>query len=343
MSCTANRLAPIALLLSALLVVGACAGEGSSAETSAGSSTDDSVSVTDRTDAQVPSVNAQKPRLPVEFTGDDGVEVQVESLDKVLVLDDGTMEIMDALGMADAIGIAPDSSLIEDVATQAEERITTAGRGSLTVEGVAALDPTLVIGSSMRRHADVIAGLQEADIPATLIDSTQNAPAKIRKTARLLGVPQAGDDVAAQVEKQFDQAEKSLAGVDERPRVLVLSSSGAGDSGATTAAGKETPAHQVIVNAGGLNTGAETGLDRYQSITAEGLVAAAPEVIVVAASEVDDLGGKDGIWDQVEGLDGTPAAESRDLVLLEDMQLAGGAASSGVGILNLQSVLHPDL
>lgn len=86
--------------------------------------------------------------------------------------------------MTDAIGVAPENSLIEDVAARVEKRITTAGRGSLTVEGVVALKRTLVIATNMRRHADVIAGLQDAGIPATLIDGTQLAPRSTRQTRR---------------------------------------------------------------------------------------------------------------------------------------------------------------
>lgn len=341
----------VSVALAAALALAGCGSGQSSSPERAGEqgvhgSTDQDGSngagTTAEADGQVPSVEAVEPQLPVTFTGDGGVEIEVTSLDRVLVLDDATMEIMQALGHADLIGITPDTSLIEDVAAQAEERITTAGRGSLTVEGVVALEPTLVIGTSMRRHAEVIAGLQAAGIPATLIDSSQEASDKIRKTAELLGVPESGEQLAAQVQEQFNQAETTLAGIQERPRVMILSSSGAGDSGDTTAAGEETPAHQVIVGAGGLNTGAESGLDRYQSITAEGLVAAAPEVIVVAASEIDDLGGEEGIWEQVDGLSGTPAAATGSLVVMDDMQLKGGAVSAGLGILALQAQLHPD-
>lgn len=330
--------------LAALLAVAGC-GAGATAgdgDQEVGQTEEQSGAAADHSgeSAEVPAVEATQPELPVTFTGDDGVEIEVTDLDRVLVLDDATMEIMNALGQAELIGIAPDTSLIEDVAAQAEERITTAGRGTLTVEGVVALEPTLVIGTNMRRHADIISGLQSAGIPATLIDGSQEAPEKIRKTAQVLGVPEAGEELAALVQDQFDQAAAELDENAEAPRVMVLSSSGAGDSGNTTAAGEQTPAHQVIVNAGGLNTGAETGLDRYQSITAEGLVAAAPEVIVVAASEVDDLGGEDGIWAQVDGLSGTPAAETQSLVVMEDMQLKGGAVSSGLGILALQAELR---
>ncbi|MBA0049663.1 hypothetical protein E0L36_01710 [Streptomyces sp. AJS327] len=340
MTRTSYRLLLPALLLALLAAVAGC---GSSATTDEASGEATSRKATSGgTAAKVPSVDAGEPQLPVTFTGDDDVEIKVSSLDRVMVLDDATMEIMDALGMADSIGIAPDTSLVEDAAAHAEERITMAGRGSLTVEGVVALEPTLVIGTNMTRHAEVIEGLQDAGIPATLIDGTQSAPEKIRDTAEVLGVPEAGQKLGGRVQKQFDQAAARLKGVDKRPRVMVLSSSGAGDSGATTAAGEQTPAHQVIVKAGGLNTGAESGLDRYQSITAEGLTSAAPEAIVVAAAEIDDLGGKDGVWDRVKGLRGTPAAQTKSLIIMEDMRIKGGGVSAGVGILDLQSQLSPD-
>lgn len=344
MTTTRRRLLGTSLLLLGGAALAGCSGDSASQDAAAA----DGAARTggdgaEGTAAQAPSVEAGEPTLPVTFTGDDGVEITVESLENVMVIDDGTIEIIGALGAADLIGIAPDQSLVEDVAAQAGERVTTAGRGSLTVEGVVALDPTLVIGVNMRRHADLVAGLQGAGIPATLIDTSQVAPEKIRRTAELLGIPEAGEELAALVQEQYDEAAAKLEGVEERPRVMVLSSSGAGDSGATTGAGADTPAHEVIEAAGGLNAGAETGLDRYQSVTAEGLVAAAPEVVVVAAGEIEDLDGADGIWTQVAGLVGTPAEQEQRLVVLEDMQIKGGAVTSGLGVLALQAALHPDL
>src|SRR5699024_7184663 len=126
-------------------------------------------------------------------------------------------------------------------------------------------------------------------------------------------------------------------------RVMVLSSSGAGDSGATTGAGEATPAHEVVVAAGGVDAGAECGLDRYQAVPAEGLVAAAPEVIGVAAGDVDDRGGEAGRWPPVSPLVGTPAEQGERLVVMEGMLIKGGAVSSGLGVLTLQAALHPDL
>lgn len=291
-----------------------------------------------------PAVEPGTPELPVTFTSDDGEDVEVASLDRVLVLDDATIEIAHALGVGEAIAITPEESLLEELAGQAETRISTGGQGALTVEGIVALEPTLVIASNMRRHAELVTGLRDVGVPSVLIDTSQSAPDKIRKTGEVLGVTDTADELASEVQGQIDQAAENVADVpeEERPRVMVLSSSGAGDSGATTAAGKSTPAHEILVEAGAINTGAETGLDRYQVITAEGLIAAKPEVIVVAESEIEDLGGEDGIWETVPGLSGTAAAETESLIVLGDTEIKLSGVSTGRAILTLQSSLFPE-
>src|SRR5699024_12884842 len=117
-----------------------------------------------------------------------------------------------ARGRADLLRLAPEVALREAVAAQAEQRIPTAGRGALTVEGVVALDRTLVIGVNMRRPAGLVAGLQGVGIPATLIDTSRVAPEKILRTAELLGLPQAGEELAGLVQEQYDRAAAALEG-----------------------------------------------------------------------------------------------------------------------------------
>lgn len=334
----------LAVLAGSSLVLAGCSTAGDPATTTGTERSSAALVSGEASEMTAPTVSRIAPVLPVGFTGDDAVDVTVTSLDRVMVLDDVTIEIMDALGHADLIAVAPEDSAHDDL-VGAAERITTAGSGALTVEGVVALEPTLVIGTNMRRHADLISGLQDADVPATLIDRSQEAPEIITKTAEAIGVPDSGRELARQVENQLASTRDASAEIDEnkRRRVMVLSSSGAGDSGNTTAAGADTPADQVIAFAGGINTGAETGLDRYQAITPEGLIAAQPEVIVVAESELVDLGGEDGIWSQVPGLKGTPAAEGRNLIVLPDSQIQVAGVHTGIGAVNLQSQLYPEL
>ncbi|WP_372967014.1 hemin ABC transporter substrate-binding protein [Microbacterium sp.] len=293
----------------------------------------------------VPTVDPGTPELPVVFTGDDGAEVEVSSLERVMVLDDATLEIAHALGVGDTIAITPEESLLQDLASQADTRVTTAGQGPLTVEGIVALEPTLVVADNLRRHGDLVAGLRAVGVPAVLIDTSQPAPDKIRKTAEVFGVASTGDELASAVEAQIDAARDNATGIpdEDRPSVMVISSSGAGDSGATTAAGQSTPAHEIIVAAGARNAGAESGLDRYQSITAEGLIAAKPDIIIVRDSELADLGGEDGIWTTVPGLSAVPAADTKALIVLGDTEIAFSGVSTGRAVLTLQAALFPEL
>ena len=341
-----------ALLCSAILLTG-CTNTGeaeSSSEDASAASAETQVqeeadgAASGNAAAEVPNVDAPDPELPVTFTGDDEQEITVESLERVLVLDDATIEVFDALGHVDLVGIAPEDSAYADLLGDAE-RITTSGSGALTVEGVVALQPTLVIGTNMKRHADLISGLQDAGVAATLINRSQDAPEIITKTASLIGVADAGKELAKQVTDTINAAEEKAGDIPdaEHRRVMVLSSSGAGDSGNTTGAGSDTPADQVVTYAGGINTGAESGLDRYQSITAEGLAAAQPEVIIVAESEIEDLGGEEGIWDYVAGLKGTPAAENKELIVMPDAQIKTAGVHTGIGVANLQAQLYPEL
>lgn len=149
--------------------------------------------------------------------------------------------------------------------------------------------------------------------------------------------------LAQQVQSQFDQANRLTRSTPEadRPRAMVVSSRGAGSTGNVTAAGRATAAHQIVTSTGAVNTGAEAGLQNYQSVTAEGVAAARPEVIVVAESELADMGGRDGIWTKVPGLAATPAGQQKALIVLPDMQHKGAGVSSGVGTLSPHDALYP--
>ncbi|WP_448852199.1 heme/hemin ABC transporter substrate-binding protein [Corynebacterium sp. 335C] len=325
-------------VLAAALFLGACGDSGSG-----GASAEGSAATAATADVQAPTVEAGTPSLPVTFTDDAGNTVEVASLERVAVMDDPTLQIAHALGLGDAVKIVPTGSLFPELAEQAEETLPE-GKGALNVEGMVALQPDLVIGSNLRRHEKLTTGLRDVGVPAVIVDRAQPAPDKIRKTAELLGVPETGEELAGKVEEQIAEAAKGYEGVaeNERPRVMHLSSKGAGDSGTTTGAGESTPAHEIIVAAGGVNTGAEAGLERYSPVTAEGLIAVKPEYIVVAESELEDLGGEEGIWEKVAGLNGTPAAEKRNLIVLPDEYIKMSGVSAGAAVQTLQQALYAD-
>ncbi|WP_257159423.1 heme/hemin ABC transporter substrate-binding protein [Corynebacterium cystitidis] len=333
-----RRILGASTALALALSMVACSNDAEPSNSSDPSSTSSTTSATDGSSTEQSSESNAGGHT---FTGDDGNEITVESTERILVLDDATVDILEALEMNDSIAFAPESTMVKDKVSAAE--LFPAGKGAVTVEGVIEMNPSLVIGTNMRRHADLISGLQDAGIPATLIDASQPAPDIITKTATVVGKEEEGTELAKSVEEDIKQAEKNASDISEKKRVMVLSSRGAGDSGNTTAAGQQTPAHQIVEAAGGINTGAESGLDRYQTITGEGLAAAAPDVIVVSDDEIDDLGGEDGIWDHVDGLAGTPAAENKALVVMPHGLIARASVNTGKAALELQEALYPEL
>src|SRR5699024_12266785 len=111
-STTRRRLPAAPLLRLPGAALAACSGDAGSSAAEAAADGDGA----DRAD-EMPTVQAGEPELPVTVTGDDGVEITVEGLERVMVVDDGTIELTGALGRADLPGIAPEGALLENVAS----------------------------------------------------------------------------------------------------------------------------------------------------------------------------------------------------------------------------------
>ena len=241
------------------------------------------------------------------------------------------VEIAVALGAADRILARPadiDLPGIEGTKHQVREW---AG-----VEGVLALRPTLVIGSSVinRRLLD---GLEAVGVKTDLIDRTIPAVDKVRRLAGHLGLAERGETLVAAIEADYAQAEPVLS--DGRPlRIVHISKQGAGTN--FTAGGAETAVHNLILRVGALNAAAEIGRDRYRPVTPEGMILMKPDVVLISEKELAAFGDLDGIWDAYPGLNLTPAGRDRNLVIMRDLHVRADAASSGIATKALSQALR---
>jgi iron complex transport system substrate-binding protein len=80
----------------------------------------------------------------------------------------------------------------------------------------------------------------------------------------------------------------------------------------------------------------------YLPMTPEGIVEAAPEVILTTTASVERLGG----WDAVKehpGIGHTPAAETDRIYAMDDLYLLGFGPRTGLAIADLARLLHPEL
>ncbi|MCQ0971956.1 ABC transporter substrate-binding protein [Paracoccus sp. TK19116] len=241
------------------------------------------------------------------------------------------VEIAVALGAADRILARPhavDLEGIEDTPNLLRER---AG-----VEGVVALRPGVVVGSSVI-YETLLAGLDDLGIETLMIDRSLPAVEKVERMAELLKVEDRGERLIAAIENDYATVEPVLA--DGEPlRILHASKQGAG--GNFSAGGSGTAVHNLIERVGAQNAAAEIGMDRYRSVTPEGILTMAPDVVIISQAELDAFGDPQGLWDDYPGLALTPAGQNQRLIVMRELHVRADAASSGIAAAALSAALQ---
>ncbi len=282
----------------------------------------------------VPRVDAAMPRLPAQVRSDDGAQVEVTDIARIVAGGDDVIAVLEALGLAGNVYAAPERSAT--AAGKAAQKHFLFNR-TTGVEGVLSLDGSLFLGNSLRRHAVLAERLRATGHAAVVIDDLQPSPDKVRKVAEAVGLPQQGQALAAKVQAQLDQAAAIAGGSTHRPRVIALSASGAG--GLPTVAGADSAANQLIRIAGGINIGEEAGVANYSQLSNEGVVAAAPEVILVTENDLRLFGGEAGLWKAYPTLQHTPAGAANRVWVMPDVELKSTSVGSGAGALALAQAL----
>jgi iron complex transport system substrate-binding protein len=278
--------------------------------------------------------------LPVTVVDHTGQPVTVNSVERIVSLNGDVTETVVALGLADhLVGVDASSTFPESLASLPRVGY----QRTLSAEGVLSLSPTVVVGDESAGPAAVLEQLRSAGVPVVIASDppTLGAPAvKLRTLGTALGVPEQGEALAADLEREIEAVRARAGQVNERPRVLFLYVRGA--SGTQLAAGSETGAGIMIEAAGGLNAGAEAGLVGYQPLTPEAVVAANPDVLLLLSAGLESVGGVDGLL-QIGGLLQTPAGLQRRVVAMDDLYLLGMGPRTAAALRDLQDALHPEL
>ncbi|MBA0447417.1 heme/hemin ABC transporter substrate-binding protein [Stenotrophomonas maltophilia] len=280
--------------------------------------------------AEVPAVRDQKAVLPTTVHSDDGADVEVADTSRIIAGGDDVIAVIEALGLGTQVFAAPTNTTTQAGLAAPHQFLFNRTTG---VEGVLSLKGSLFVGNSLRRHTELSKKLREVGEPAVVIDDLQPAPDKVRKVAAALGLAEAGQALATQVQRQLDEAAALGKGLGHVPRVIHVSATGAG--GAPTVAGADSASAQLIALAGGVNIGTEAGVKNYSQLSNEGVVAAAPEVILVTEHDLQLFGGADGLWKSYPTLKQTPAGQANRVWVMPDVQLKYTSVGSGAGALAL--------
>ena len=166
-----------------------------------------------------------------------------------------------------------------------------------------------------------------------LTQTPADVVAKVNRIGQLLGKDAAAATLAKRIEGDYATLAKRVEAMPHHPRVVFLLSAG---SGSPMVAGRDTAAMRAITLAGGLNETAD--YVGYKPVSAEALVAQAPDIILLMRERADALGGTEGVL-KLPGIALTPAGKARQILFVDGQALLGFGPRNADAELALQREL----
>lgn len=264
-------------------------------------------------------------------SNDDVNENEATEVGKIVSLNGTVSEILAALKLEDAI-VGTDVTSTYPESLQSKPKL--GHNRSINVEGILALQPQKVMALTSDIKPEVVEQLKTAGIDVLLFDreySIESTRQLIKQIADSVGVQSIGNQVVNKLDEEV--ASINIITTDT-PKVLFIYARG---SGTMMVAGEGTAMEKMIHLAGGKN--AVSGFTDFKPLTAEALVAANPDVILLFDSGLESLGGTEGIYD-VQGIKETNAGKNRKVVTMDGALLSGFGPRVGEGIKELSAKIH---
>ncbi|SMH40004.1 heme/hemin ABC transporter substrate-binding protein [Azospirillum agricola] len=209
---------------------------------------------------------------------------------------------------------------------------------TLSAEGMISLSPTHVVAVEGAGPQTAFDQLRAMGVTVTMIPEAADRAGlsgKIAAVARALGREAEGARLAAAVEARLSAlaaaVETARAQRKGAPPARVLCLVGGGPGG-MLAAGRGTVPDTLIAMAGAGN--AMAGERDYVPLSAEGALAAEPDVLLVSRSLIDRSGGVDGLLGLPQ-LALTPVARTRRVVVVDGTILVGLGPRTGDAVAAL--------
>lgn len=170
-----------------------------------------------------------------------------------------------------------------------------------------------------------------------LAEETLETPAaKVRAIAEALGVPDAGERVAQAVDREIAEARELGENAEGAPRTAFIYYRG---PETIFLGGRGAVSQTMIEAAGGIDAGAESGIEGTVPLTPEALAAAQPDILLFPQLGLDEAGGVDGALG-LPGVAQTPAAQNRRIIGIDDQALLGLGPRTGSAPRELVEALH---
>jgi iron complex transport system substrate-binding protein len=280
------------------------------------------------------------PVLPARVADKDGRMVTVRNVSRIVPLNGDIAETVFTLGLKRNVVGVDTSATYPPKAVDALPKI--GYQRTLSAEGILSLRPTVVIGTPAAGPPPVIEQLRSAGVTVVIVPEYKGIVAgarKLRVVGKALGVPKRGERLARQVESQVRIARREVSSTTSRPRVAFLYLRG---TQVQMIGGKGSGADAMIAAAGGRDVGVEAGIEDFKQYSAEALVAARPDVLLLLTAGLQSVGGENGLL-RIPGVAQTPAGQNRRFVHYDDLLLLGLGPRTGKALRLLIRGLHPEL
>lgn len=285
------------------------------------------------------------PALPATVVDAEDREVTVRSVDRILALDVSGTIAATVFGL----GLGP-NVIGRDAATGFDGTdhlplVTGAGH-TLAVEAILALEPTVILTDTTIGPKEVRQQLRDAGIPVVMISSErrlETAGALATEVAAALGVAPRGEALATRLHDEIEAAKREVsviapAEASDRVRVAFLYARGAAN--VYYLFGADSGADSLIDALGAVDVASEIGWTGMKPMTAEALVAAQPDALIMMTDGLASAGGVEGLLQRIPALAQTPAGQHGRVIDMADDAIFGFGPRSADVVRALARALY---
>ena len=220
-----------------------------------------------------------------------------------------------------------------DYPAEAQKLPKIGGFMSPSLEVIVAKRPDLVIGVSSATDPVKAREMERLGLKVTLISlaSVRDILSSIKSIARLLGNPQAGEELVRKITRQFDEVKKRVAPAPRRPTLLAVGLR------PLVAVGGKNFIDELITLAGGENIAGDAA-QPWLNLPDEYVVAKAPQVIIEAGmgSERSETAKH---WGDLKSV---PAVKERRVYAYPSDKILRPGPRIGEGLEEIARLVHPE-
>ncbi|MBD0021003.1 ABC transporter substrate-binding protein [Gordonia pseudamarae] len=286
-----------------------------------------------------PITTDPRPVLPATVTDSGGHTVTVTDVSRIIAVDiNGTLgSIVHSLGLGPRM-VGRDTSTIFPSAVGLPV-VTNRGH-SLNAEMVLDLRPSVLLINQDTTPTGAINQIRRSGIPVVLftaVRSLDNNNRLIQSVADALGVSAEGRALVERTDRRIAEAQKLVPDPSGNPTIAFVYVRG---PKLTLLAGPGSGADSLIEAIGGTDAGTKADLTgAFTMISAEAMIRADPDVILVMKQGADSVGGLDGVL-KIAGIAATSAGRNRRVVQMDETKILAFGPDVGEVIGSLATAIY---